>query len=355
MAEITPELTQGAHQSGQTAQNEIGFVLPFIEWMAPYRDNGSGVRVTGFEGNLDYDITPIDDGFAKVRLTDVSAISVILAEISVAVPTTIPRIDFPDVLTAIVTTVNSSNGLGSDSHPAANQSYIIFGSGSGGVDPTSSSQGSASIIPDIQPEITQSYCQNVPAMEYTFYAPSGTSQAEILTILSALAGNAVLAWPQFKPVSHTITCKGMQVSVSAKADTHVHGGGDTMSGQEGHQWGNGSSVEVSVSVKTVRISPTIHGAITIAAPSPSSENAAASADASTPIIFPGTPVEEAAITNTVDIDKDATASVSPSSLSATTPYSAIPSAGLFIYSLNPGPLAYGEVIFQAVVVDFATL
>lgn len=353
MAEINPELSPGKNLSGQTAQNEIGFVIPFIEWMQPYHDNGSGIMVTGFEDDPAYDITPIDANQAKVRLTDTAAILTLLETIVVAVPTTIPRIDFPDTLTSVVTTVNDSTGAGADSHPVANISLTVYGSGSGGIDPTSSSQGSASIIPDATPVITQRYHQNVAAMEYTFYLADTASFSDITTRLTAIAGAAVQFWPQFKPVAHTIVCNGMQVTVGAKADTHIHFGGDTTNGEVSSQWGNGTSSDVSVVTKTIRVSPTIHGIITITAPSPASATAAATAEASTPIIGGVIP----AVTNTASKSQNATASVTidgGSSVAATVPAS-IPTSGLYIYSLNPGPLTYGAVIFQAVVVNFATL
>lgn len=354
MGQVNPPGTEGKHQSGQTAQNEIGFVLPFIEWMAPYRDNGSGVLITGFEDDQAYDITPIDDQFAKVRLTDTAEIAILLAAIAVAVPTTIQRLEFPDTLTAVTATYNSATGAGTDSHPASQQGFDIFGSGSGSLTPSSTSQGSASIMPDVQPTIVTRNATSVPAMEYTFYMPSGTTQAQILTRLTALAGASVLAWPKFKPEYVILTLKGQQVSVSAKASTNVSGGGTNDSGQSGFQWGNGTSEEASVNVTTKTIPPTIHGSITITGAT-SSATATASADASTPVFAPLSPATQPAITNTASVSLNANASISPSTISATASPTAVPSSGLYVYSLNPGPLTYGEVIFQAVVVDFSTL
>lgn len=354
MGQVNPPGTEGKHQSGQTAQNEIGFVIPFIEWMAPYKDNGSGVLVTGFEDDEDYDITPVDDQFAKVRLTDITAIATILAEIAVAVPTTIQRIDFPDTLTGVTAVFNKATGTGTDSHPAAQQDFEIFGTGSGSLTPSSTSQGSASVMPDVQPAITTRYHTNVPAMEYTFYMPSGTTQAQILTRLTALAGAGVASWPSFKPQYVVLTLKGQQVSVSAKASTNVSGGGSASNGQSGFQWGNGTSEETGVNITTKIIPPTIHAAITISGPTDSG-TATASADASTPIFAPGTPGTQPAITNTATVSLNADGSITPSTITATAAPTSIPGSGLYVFSLSPGPLTYGEVIFQAVVVNFATL
>lgn len=352
-AQLVPPNNEGEQTSGQQLDQGAGFVIPFTEQVVPYRNNGAGVFITGFEEEPYTEITRIDAHSATVRLYDVAAINPILAATSIIAPTTIPRIEFPDELTAITITYNTAIGVGTDSHPASQQSFVIFGTGSGGLSPSSSSQGSASIVPDIQPTIIQRARVNVFATEYTFYMPSGSTRAQILTRLTTLAGATVLAWPQFNEKAVYLTLNGQQVSVSAKADTSVTAGGSLDSGQTGYQWGNGTSQEIGLTTTTKTIPPTIHALLNLTGAT-STATAAADADASTPALFVGSVGEQPAITNTVSVSLNAEAEVTPASIPATSP-TTIPATGLYVFSLNPGPIAFGQVIFQAIVVDFATL
>jgi len=353
MAQITPTYNTGEMLSGQQLEPQAGFVAPFIEIVVPYYADASGALITGYEGDDFCEITPLDAHSARVRLYNVEEIDEILAGTNIIVPTTIPRIDLPAVLNSINAVYNTATGSGTDSHPASQQLILLFGTGSGALTPSSSSQGSAAITPDLQIDITERYLVNVSAMEYTFYLPSGSTMADVITKLVSLGATGVQAWPQFRPVSHTITLKGQQASVSAKADTSSGGGGSVDSGQVAYQWGNGTSSEVGITTITKTIPPTIHGVINISGGTTSSATASASADASTPT-FTAVGTVISPISNTVSVSQNATATVTPTSLPATTP-SAIPSSGLYIYSLNPGPSEFGQIIFQAIVVDFSTL
>lgn len=353
MAEINPEHGESERLSGQQVDPETGSPIPFTVQTVPY--TGDGTRLTGYEGDQNTEIQDISRTEAKVRITDTVALAVILDALVIANAVTLPNINFPPVLTDVLVTYNVNTGAGTDSHPGDNQSFQIFGAGSGSLNPTSSAQGSASIIPDVQPVIEERFHENVDAMEYTLYMPDGSTPQDVRTKLSTHLGVTVNAWPQFVPEGVTITANGQSASVSAKADTRVSGGGNTDSGQTGYEWGNSSSVETGTNVKTTRISPTIHGTISISGPT-ETETASADADASTDIFLDGTLAEQPAITNTKSVSANVTGSVSPTSISATTPYSSIPVTGHYAKTITPGPQKFGiRTIYQIVVVDFATL
>lgn len=355
MAQLVPTYNTGEMLSGQQLEPQAGFVAPFIEIVVPYFEDppGSGILATVYDNDEYCEITPLDAHSARVRLYNVEEIDAILAGTSIVVPTTIPRIDLPAVLQSVTAVYNTATGAGTDSHPASQQLILLFGTGSGALTPSSSSQGSAAITPDIQVAIQERYLVNVSAMEYTFYLPSGSTMANVITKLVSLGATGVQAWPQFRPVSHTFTLIGQSVSVSAKADTTTGGGGTTESGQASYQYGNGSSSEIGITTITKTIPPTIHGAITVIGDVSVTATAEADADASS-TSFTAAGVYFGPISNTISKSQDVTATVSPDSLPATTPAS-IPSSGLYIYSLNPGPAEFGQIIFQAIVVDFATL
>lgn len=351
MGAINPELEQTRPRYGQQNNAQDGYIIPFIEFEAPYSWDGAALA-TGYENVSGAEVTPMNARAARVRITDATTVAELLENITISVPTTIPRVDLPDVLTGIVATFNVSTGAGADSHPIANVNLTVNGTGSGSASPSSTSQGSASVIPDIQPEIVQRYCVNVPAMEYTFYMAPGAAISDILTKLTVLAGASVTSWPQFRPEAHTITLKGQQVSVSAKSDARLYWGGDATNGSIGTESGGGTSTETAGSIKSVRIPPTIHGTITIAGPTQTADADAAS-EAGTPGITTdaGTAADAA---DTQSASATATGSVSPTSLSPTTPAS-IPSTGLYAYSLTPGANIFGVNLFQAIVVNFADL
>lgn len=355
MAQIVPPNNTGEMLSGQQLEPQAGFVAPFVEIVVPYYEDppGSGIMATAYDNDEFCEITPLDAHSARVRLYNVEEIDEILAGTSIIVPTTIARIDLPATLNSIAVVYNTATGSGTDSHPASQQLILLFGTGSGALTPSSSSQGSAAITPDLQIDITERYLVNIPATEYTFYLPSGSNMAAVLAKLVSLGATGVQAWPRFYPVSHTITLIGQQVSVSAKADTSSGGGGSDESGQVAYQYGNGTSSEVGITTITKTIPPTIHNTINISGDTESTATASADADASTPT-FTAVGTIISPISNSVSISQDATASVSPTTLAATNPPS-IPSSGLYLYSLNPGPSEFGQIIFQAVVVDFATL
>lgn len=343
MAKETTEQQEGQRLAGQQVNTGKGYTIPFIEYTIPYAGE-EDERLTGLEGDQWVEITPIDSGSARVRVYDIADIQAALSGMVVKAPITIDRVELPAVLTAITAVYNVTEAAGSDTHPAANMTLYLAAGGSGSLNPRASATASASVIPDIQVEIEERYCVNVPGYECTLYAPTGSTVAEILAALTTAMGANVEAWPQFRPVAHTITAKGQQVSLTAKADSSL-GVSDTSYSKES---GQALSREAGSSIKTVNIPPTIHDTITIATTS-ATATASVSADASIPTTTVSGPIASGTSGDAV-----ATASVTPTSLSATTPAS-IPATGLRMYRLTAGPMEFGMGTFQAIIVDMAVL
>lgn len=341
-------MSDGKKLAGQQYDPRGLGVLAFTEQVLDYSKDE--IQLTGLEGTVGAEITPLDAAAAKTRVFDIAAITTALETNVTKASITIPRINFPNVLISVAITYNVGVGNGLDSHPAGQQGFTVYGSGSGSLSPSSSAQGSASILPDIQPNIVEVYAENVTATLVEFYKPSGTTISSILTFLTAQMGAPVTAWPVFRPVSHTITLKGQRKSISAKADTRVSGGGTTTDGQVGFEWGNGSSNEGDVTNTSKLISPTIHGVINFTGAASQSQGLSASAEASTPTFAPGSAGEQAGISNVKNVTASVTGSVSPVTLAATSP-AAIPTSGLRLYSLSPGAFQYENIAFQAVIVD----
>lgn len=191
----------------------------------------------------------------------------------------------------------------------------------------------------------------------------------------------VLPWPAWKPEAHTITLKSQEMSVQVSAEAYHRDNWALGSGNL--SWsryvGEGYSKQGSATTKTVRIPPTIHGEITIAGevvvdPPPSGvatilsdqigdafvntnvnwAYALVEASAKVPVITAGGGAPSfVALESTPDpITFYAVASVTPTSLSATSP-SGIPTSGLYLLKTNSAPWRDEWSIFQAIVVDFA--
>lgn len=267
----------------------------------------------------------------------------------------------PDVLESIAITFNKNVGDGEKVEgPGYSGSSGRHGSMS--LTTSASSQASASIIPDAVITIRQTWAQNVPTMRYVFYMFGNTTMTQMLSKLNSLlnltGGAAIHAWPNFKPKAHTLTLKGQQVSVSSSStsrssfnwDISRVDGDDIISQSQAGSSGGGFSRDVGVSIKSVRIPPTIHGVIpitptgdTITATSSSQvSRSVATGDYGLPSYNP--PVNEK--------DAIAEASVYPTSLPATSPAS-IPTSGLYLLDVQCRPWRYGYTAIQAEVVDFS--
>lgn len=354
MAEFNPEFGKGQALAGQQDHRQDGYYEPFTEQVVPYTGPQS-TRVTGYEGTVGVEITPIDANSARIRTWNIAALTTLLADVYTTAIITIPSISFPPTLTSLEVTYSTSTGAGADSHPASQQSFTVFGGGSGALNPSSSAQGSASVTANITPIIEEPINENVFAVEYTFWMPSTATKATILARLTTLAGDAVLAWPQFAPEAITINATSEHISLAVKADTHVSGGGTTDSGQFGFEYGNGYSGESSLDVKTLRISKTLHGAITISEGS-HSQAVTVQVDASTPTFAAGSPAEIGPISNILSQTATATGLITPTSIGATTP-AGVPTSGLRMKNLTPTThfIANAMTLYQAVVVDFANI
>lgn len=361
MAEINPEEGKGKVLAGQQDHRQDGYNEAFTEQVVKY-SGPDDARVTGFEGQIGVEITPIDAASARVRIWDIAALTALLADVYSVAIITIPSISLPPTLTSLDVTYSTSTGAGADSHPASQQGFTIFGSGSGALNPSASAQGSASVTANVTPIIEEPINENVFAVEYTFWMPSTATKADILARISTIAGDTVRAWPQFVPEAITINATSEHVSLSAKADTHVSGGGTTDSGQFGFEYGNGYSGESSLDVKTLRISKTLHAAITIGDGS-HSQDVSVQVDASTPLfdaeddtsVIHNLPANQP-ISNIVTQVATATGFVTPTSISATEP-AGVPTSGLHMKSLTATAnfIANAMTLYQAVVINFADI
>jgi hypothetical protein len=329
-----------------------GVVIPYIEQMVDYdKTNDGSVQLTGSENVVATEITPVDAASAKVRTYDLAAIAAIYEAVVFSVPgkTTVP---LPNVLTSVTATFNKTHGDGQSLFPVTQQGAASAGSGSSSVSPHATAQSSAAIIADVEYEITNYRDILVDCQHYYFYLTGVSTMAAALTKVAALAGATVTSLPIFKTRTHQITAKGMQVSLQANASTSATVSASEAASSWSYEWGNGYSKEVGVSTKVVTIPETIHGTITIASPTDSDTATVTVKADSLALYINATPIVPAITNSPAAITMTANGSVSPASLSATSPAS-IPTSGLYLADVNGSIDDYGFVLIHATVVDFA--
>lgn len=349
----------GAILSGQLFEPGDNLIIPFTKQVKDYTGPDT-LRVTGNEGDAGTEISVRDRAAAEVTIYDLTAIHAALDSLYYSYADT-ADIALPDILTGIEVSYNKTSASGVDSHPASQMDFFSIntagGTANGTYNPSASSEGSAAILPSLVFNVKETWSQNVPVTVYLFYMVRGASDAAILTRLTALAGASVLAWPTFRPVAHTFSLKGMQVSVRASADSRASLSLSPTSYDRLRQWGSSYSGQVGVSNDTVRIPSTLHGALTITTAT-DSLNATAAADASTPAIsgtMNGVGFSVAAISNVAAVaTATASASVTPTSLAATSP-AALPVSGLYRYRNNGQPFKFGYDVYRAIVFNFASV
>ncbi len=257
---------------------------------------------------------------------------------------------FPNVLQSLEVVWETSTGNGE---------YTEEGSGESAGDNAHLSlslngtgEGSGSIMPALIPIYQEIWAREKPTMEYYFFLPNPCTHAQILTKLTALAGASVSAWPTFRPLGRTFVLRGQKISLTAKAAAACSasiGSGD-------YSWcvteGHGSGQDISSTIRTENLPPMLNGAITItgATPPTISPSASASAVVTSGTNFPGASASESAFSGS-----GVQGSISPTSISATSGYSAIPSSGLFAYGFRTDNFQWGHVVVRARVFNFADL
>lgn len=345
--------------AGQQYDPRYNVAYRFTQKMLDY----SGVetaRVTGSEGNAATDLSPVDRMAAQARIYDVSSIQTALGAVFNQRAAKIRVDDIPIVLTGITVVFTKATGTGTDTHPASQQSsQILFGSGNASLSPKASSTGSATVQVSVAPVFKRPPAK-VSGTECELFLQGDFDENDILAALSAGTGSTVLAWPTFAEKSETLVLSGMQISLTAKADSQVSMDvrRDVVQ-QIAWEYGKGTSQEVQVSNTIVQIPPCIHDAINIDISSDTAL-ATASADASTAALqyTSGTAGGGAvagvdAITNTTGtLSKTATANVTPTSLPATGANHSIPTSGLYLYDYKiDSSVGYGMTRIVAEVIN----
>lgn len=323
---------------GQDYFSSLDVVIPWTKQEVPF-GTGSGTNRK--------EVGPIDTIREENKTYDVTAIATVLNAISYSVPD-FANLDLPHVLQSITCVMSKSTGLGDGASSGSAGTSGTHGSYS--LPGNSTHQSSAAITSELLIQIKDYWSRNIPSTRYTFFMALPFTAADVLTKLATLTGSSVNTWPQFRPVTHDLLTTSRRISLQVSARTQVHFAYDAASESDASLSETSYSKEIGLSTQVVRISPTIHGTITISGTTSDSQAVSARAHTATS----GT-VSASADTGT--ISDSAAAAVSPTSLAATGGTSAIPSSGLYIVpdSSRAEIFGYGFALLHFEIVNFANV
>lgn len=348
MAEITPEHDKGQSLSGQQASTPFSLPLPFTEKVIQYAGEET-LRLTGSEGGILNEITPIDAAAAKVRTVDLTAI---LAQF-LSFPGEADLSGYlPKILLGLTAVWDDAGGNGTYAETATGAS--VGTSVSLALNTSGDGQGSASVVPALIPQWKEVWGVNLPVMDYFFALANPISAANIISrlALGGVAGAGAITanqWPVFKPNSPPFVLVGQKVSMNAKAAARCAVSINSTDVSETQSSGGGQGYDWSSNVAKEQYPLCLHGSISISGLTTKTKSATADATAviSSGTNFPGASGGGSA-------SGTATGYISPTSLSATSP-AAWPTYGLYILKRDLQPWLYGLSICRVRVFDFATV
>lgn len=417
-----------ARADGEILQGQIyarteDIEIPFTEQVL-YEENADAVI-----GQDKTEVTPMDGHASRVRVFSVPSD---LDTMMLVYPGTV-SFELPNVLTEILCRHNIAEGSGHDDQQVGEG--VWYGdSGHFTITPTARAQGSASIMPVVEPVIKQTWARNVPTKQYLFYIEGNFETSDVITRLqthltiavttvaggtvttgvdhnmvanqpfqfatvvggsggiltattyyvklvigptqftySLTAGGAVvghsatsgtlypkvLTWPQFQPVSHTLSVRGQSVSIAQNCGALFEYGWSGvnvmyMLAPAGGSQFDGASRENNVTTQFVQLPPTIHGDITIA-DSTDTADTTVTVTASIPAVatLGGSPVFAGLSNTPTAISASATGVVTPSFLAGTAGQQSIPTAGLYIHDTKAQPWELGINRVYVELVDFS--
>lgn len=251
---------------GQRYEETFDLVVPYSEWI-----DAAGANL----GDARKVVTPQGDGTEQVEQLDFTSVAAALDAYSLVFPgTTNLNSKLPDVLSdlASVFEVNSGNGTYSETGSGywnIRGSYALSIRGSG--------NASAAVVSDANFLLLPPFKPSAPTTRVVFFLPNPVVSGDVLTKLTAILGGSVSNWPNFDPTPVTVVCTSRKVSVRAEANQHTQSGGSGIVSEDGDPCsdfdcvtcdassttGTGVSTEVGITIKTIRIPPCLHGAISL--------------------------------------------------------------------------------------------
>jgi hypothetical protein len=200
---------------------------------------------------------------------------------------------------------------------ASGDAYSLTGSEQG------SAEASGSAVPIITPQYKHYKSGPYPSTTYAFFLPRPVTRTDILTKLGGIG--SVTQWPIFKEETHTIALVGGKTGIQARASASASVAHSPSGDSHDLTQGTGDNYDKSVTAESVIIGPCIHGAINFGGESATKSQSLTATAAAQWSAYGSFPAATATKSATATVE----GSVSPTSLSATTP-SAVSTTGLYL-------------------------
>lgn len=314
---------------GQDYDDRLDVVLPFTQQVV-----AAGTSV----GAARTEIKPLDVWRQQNRVIDITEVQAVLNSYSLLYPSKV-NLDMPDKLVSVEGIMETSSGEGTQDETGT---VAFTGGYSISMALRASAQSSATILPDAIAIIKQFWGNGIASSNIQFFLPSPVTPADVLTRLTTILGASVSAWPKFNPVMVTLKAVGQRQSLQTVATSQGSASASGSGSSSTTAGGTGHSREVGLSLKTIRISPTIHAALSLIGTTTGSQSISASASAEATGLGPFETITQSA---------SVSGNISPTSIPATVGATDWPTMGKFLYRVDAQPYRFGFIQFHCVVVD----
>jgi len=316
---------------GQDYDERFDVLIPFTKQV---KDANTDLGVAHTE------VKPIDRWREESRQIDISAVAAFLDTYALSYFGRV-NVDLPDKLVSLQSYMNGEQQTG-----ASSETGTFAGTGSFSVQQglIATAQSSTIKVPEVIAVIKQFWGNNIPCTNYHFFLPSPVTPTDVMTKLQTLIGGSVSNWPKYNPEMLSLVIVGGKVNVQAKASSSGSLSQSTSGNSSTAAGGTGYSRDEQISVKSMRISPTIHAAITVGGTVNASDTVSATATAEATSLGPH---------ETITQDGTINANVTPTSIPATVGDTDWPTTGKFVYRVDAQPYRFGYIQIHCVVVDAA--
>lgn len=326
---------------GQTYNRQFGFSTPYT-----LQDTAAGANL----GDDATEITPKDSVQQEVKKIDLSLLLSIYGSYIITWPD-VTDLPLPDVLTGIQSIKNSNFGEGAGSGSGSAGATGDHGSYSLSI--PSSNQSSAALSYELLIKISsgRDRGRGKRCRRGVFLMLTPFNDADLLAQISLLLGTTVNYWPDFRPDFESLVVTGMSVAVQTEANGMVHLSYDSSSSSSGSTSETSYSYKMGITSGPVRISPTIHGSVSITGDGTSATQEVTS---ESEVTISGTASAHA---GPISKSATATATVKPTSLSATGGQATYPTTGFYFTpsGINSEIFEEGWVMVHFEVADFGLL
>lgn len=320
-----------ANRKGQDYNQQYDAPVPYRDLNIPA---GQGIGVPHAE------VTPIDYLRSRAKVPDVAVLENVLGNFVMSYPGRI-NVDMPDKLVSVTALMESFLGEGNSEETG---SAGVFGLSSVNLSLRGTAQASASIVPDAYPGIKQFWGNNIKCTHYHIFLKNPVIDADVLARINTILGTPVSDWPKFNPQPETLVCKGQKLSLQVNASSQGSKARGDSGSSDSDAGGTGYSKESGLSLKTVRIPPTIHPAVFVSGNVSGNETVSADASAFAAGVGPSKIISK---------DGTVSATINPSFLGATAGATDWPSTGLYLLRVDPDPFKYSWIQFHLVVLNAA--